>query len=227
VADHVIMLDNYRALDATQRALQIANEARAAATSQTVDSSAYAMRYLPPAPRRLLLPSLHPGATGGGGGGGGYGGGYVKSKTVSKEKVLHGDEELNLLALEQLVEQGQTRAISELLCLLSHPPAQRRLQTLFPAARAAGGQAAGGVAGCGVWMAQLVGEVAAVLQAGDASPAGAATASPRAMLDVLTEWRGEGWQLGSLSLPRKYELAAAINRLRSAAFNQRQSDKCV
>lgn len=202
------MLDSYRVLDATQRAMQIAQDARAAAADFPFDAAAYAMRYSAPVPRRIHLSRLRP-VSGRAGSGGGEG--YAKSKTVSKDKILHGEEELNLLALEQLVEPAQTRAISNLLCLLSSSSAQRHMRGI----------------GCsvgdqvdGVMMAQLLQQVAEGLRTG-----GAHAAASGAMLDVLTDWRGNGgWKVGSLSLPRKFEMGAAINRLRSAVFDQKQSD---
>jgi hypothetical protein len=108
-------------------------------------------------------------------------------KRVARSKALlqYGDTDIDLSAVEQLVEQSQTRAIGDAISTLA-----RDMQ----AAAAAGSPAP---------LRELLDALEARIDAQG--------------LDCLSP----GAHVGTFARPRKFEIAAALNRLRTAQFASR------
>jgi predicted ABC-class ATPase len=113
VADTVIMLDNYRPVDVTARAAELAEPADGQVMTR-------------PGPRRLGQVSFSPPSGGGRGGPGGQGGrvgGGRRGPRPPQAKGLHtirvGDESIDLSAWAQLVDPSQTAAVAAALTQVS------------------------------------------------------------------------------------------------------------
>ncbi|KAJ8611872.1 hypothetical protein CTAYLR_005789 [Chrysophaeum taylorii] len=158
VADAVVVMDAYLPRDATQKAKDLAHD-----------------HSPPPAPRRFFAPrapdlqSLTP---------------RGRCATRTMKTFQYGDNnDVDLSALEQLVEVGQTAAISAAIATVSASSAAPRNRTL----------------------ADLLQDLDRALEAD---------------LDILSP--AHGGLAGDLSRPRLHEIAAALNRLRTARFKQQQ-----
>lgn len=157
VADTVIGLEGFVPWDATERARAIASEHRTERTPEGGDSFGQLRR------RRPLGTSLDPRR----------GKRDVSLRSRGTRSIEFGEDEIDLGAVEQLVDRGQTRAIAEAL--------EFARRTLLEGTR----------------------EVGEVLDAVDAAVAVGG-------LDAIQSRPG-----GDLVRFRRFELAAALNRLRS------------
>lgn len=104
VADTVIHMDHYRALDATARAREVA---RAFPTGRLHEAGG---PFTPPAPRIPLPQSIDPH--------GRRGHGRARVKARETDEIRFGIESIDLQAVEQIVHPSQTRAIGALLARL-------------------------------------------------------------------------------------------------------------
>jgi predicted ABC-class ATPase len=159
VADLVVMLDAYQCLDKTAEAKDIARQF-------STDGSALALARGQPfgaLSRRVL--QAGPLQTAG------------KVVARGKEKIQYGDHDIDLGAVEQLVEVGQTRAIGAAMRLLGNKIGQ-------------GGQAS-------------VRELVEMLEA-----------TMDSAVDGMDALEPNMAAVGNMARPRKFELAAAINRFR-------------
>ncbi|WP_010272860.1 ABC-ATPase domain-containing protein [Paenibacillus senegalensis] len=157
VADRVLMMDNYRAVEVTEEAKRIAE---AGEERQKEGGGRFG-----PLMERIPLPGSFSFERKG------------RDKVDAKglKQVLAGNQSLDLNYLEQLVDPSQTRALAAMLkAVREHTDGKRTLARII----------------------QLV--FAQIEQDG---------------LDGLGEYPGQ--HPGDLALPRRQELAAAINRLRS------------
>lgn len=159
VADTVILMDAYEPYDATERAREVAG---AHPTGRRKEA---AQPLAPPAPRVPLPEGFDA-----------HRGTKEKVKARGFDEILFGREEIDLRAVEQLVEEGQTRAIGALLrhAAKQYMDGRRTLRQALEAALS------------------------------DVDERG---------LDVLSPFPGR--PSGDLARPRIYELAAAVNRLRT------------
>ena len=178
-ADCVIALDCYKVEDVTVRAHEIAAKYH---TFNESDAKLEQEKY-PVVPCRNIL-SLHGSSSGSSSQNRGGDGPRVKTRS------LHGisvdDEELDLNAVEQLVEVSQTRAIAESLLML-----RKKV----------------GVGGPwrGLSLAEIMDRVEGEMDDGGGG------------LDSLVLG---GRKYGNLARPRRFELCAAVNRLRTAEMTQ-------
>ncbi len=97
VADHVIAMRHYRASDVTEEAKKIAHEDGSAREDEVPDV------LHSPAPRHLVASSIDPSR----------GRKSVKISVRGGQRILFGDEELDLRGVSQLVDRAQLRAIGE------------------------------------------------------------------------------------------------------------------
>jgi predicted ABC-class ATPase len=157
IADHVIMMDEYRAIDVTARAQAIAREHDE--RQREADS-----RFAYPAPR-VPLPasfrSLHKGR--------------ARVEAKGRETILVGEERIDLSSVAQLVDESQSRAIAEMLWRIASAADGRKT------------------------LSQLLEQLFADIESKG--------------LDSVSRYFGS--HPGDLALPRPYEVAAALNRLRS------------
>ncbi|WP_126427272.1 ABC-ATPase domain-containing protein [Brevibacillus marinus] len=157
IADHVIMMDEYRAIDVTARAQAIAREH--GERQREADS-----RFAYPAPRMPLpasFRSLHKGR--------------ARVEAKGRETILVGEERIDLSSVAQLVDESQSRAIAEMLWRIASAADGRKT------------------------LSQLLEQLFADIESKG--------------LDSVSRYFGS--HPGDLALPRPYEVAAALNRLRS------------
>ena len=172
LADTVLVLDSYRVHDATSRAHDIARRHEEATAGRILPRERL-VRYPPVSPRVLRrVASEHSGGRGL----------ELRAKTKGTFQIALGHELLDVHALEQLVEESQTRAIAHALTTLQGCLASGRWK--------------------GLSMCKILESVEQEID--------------RSGLDWLTH----GNPLGNLARPRRYEIAAAINRVRTAQFVQ-------
>lgn len=162
VANHVIMFDSYRCMDKTAEAKAIVQQFEGANTGPA-----------PPLPfgalsRRVVQPGSAL-QTGG------------KVTARGKAKISYGDHEIDLGAVEQLVEVGQTRAIGAAMRLLGEKVARE------------GGKAT---------VRELVEAVEALVDGA---------------VDGMDGLEPNMAAVGNMARPRRFELAAALNRCRALA----------
>lgn len=158
IADTVIMMESYRPSDVTQEAHQIA---RTMDHHRQVEGGD---RFGPIIPRKIQPKSLDAKK-----------GQKEKLKSHGVDRILYGGYEIDLTAIEQLVDPSQTRAIAEMIRYLSKNDFNEK-QTLREA-------------------------IDALYETIDQKG-----------LDVISPFSGQ--HPGDLAYPRKFELAAAINRFR-------------
>ncbi|KAL0587571.1 hypothetical protein ABG067_002867 [Albugo candida] len=159
VADQVIMMDSYRPIDVTERAKKIAQDQCQISQSKKFGSITH------------RIPSSH----------GFRPNGKILTRTL--HRIQFGSVDLELGALEQLVEIGQTRAIADTIVTLSSwMDGQRTLNQLLESFEE--------------------------------------EAEKNQSLDFVSSLRKPGFY----TRPRRLELAAAINRLRTAAFQQQRCE---
>ena len=170
VADAVIELKGYRALDATERARAIPKPAplsgeREEATPQTE----------PLAPPRVRIPLAE-----------GFdarrGRREVKLSSRGLEEIVYGTTEIDLRAVEQLFDPSQTRAIAGAL----HLAAERFIDGRRP-------------------LCEVLDGLERALDGEDGFPG----------LDGLDPFHRPGRHPGALARPRRFEIAAALNRMRT------------
>ncbi|UFJ42766.1 ABC-ATPase domain-containing protein [Brevibacillus humidisoli] len=157
IADRVIMMDEYKAIDVTGEAKAIARE-----NDDRKREGGSDFGQLTP---RVPLPGSFPLDRRG----------RDRVDAKGRETILLGDQRIDLSAVEQLVDQSQTYAIAEML---------RHI-----ASRADGRMT----------LAQLIGQLFDQIEADG--------------LESISRYVGR--HPGDLALPRRFEVAAAINRLRS------------
>jgi predicted ABC-class ATPase len=155
-ADTVIQMQDYLPHDVTEQAQRIAAEH---GTHRQAEAETALAR---PEPRRLTPASVDPTA----------GKGKSRIKARGREALVFGNDDIDLRAVEQIVDTSQVRAIGTLLALLGN----------------AGSQGADPVA----WLTRIL------------------EADSLADVVALPE--------GDLARPRRIEVMAALNRLRSARF---------
>ncbi|TDH74272.1 hypothetical protein CCR75_006349 [Bremia lactucae] len=155
VADHVIMMDSYEPRDVTVEAKRIASEHRE--VSQIADFGNLQSR----------IPSRH--------------GFEINGKVVSRglDKIQYGEVDLDLSAVEQIVEASQVRAIADAI---------QKARSLMDSKRT---------------LNEILDELEREI-------------NQMGSLDVV----GSHKKFGFYTRPRKLELAAAINRLRTATMTQ-------
>lgn len=158
VADTVIMMDEYRPVDVTAAAKEIA---RSQAQNRTREGgSAFGEATL----RRLSGKGFDP-----------QKGRKEKADAKGLHTILFGTTSVDLSGLEQLVDTSQTRAVAEMMRLIGkRADGEKELKALID---------------------ELYREI------------------EEKGLDVISPFRGQ--HPGDLALPRKLELAGAINRLRT------------
>ncbi len=167
VADTVILMQDYHAYDATERARQVA---AAFPTGRRVESPAPFDQLVP----RVLLPeSIDPSR----------GRREFRVEAKSAELLLIGTTPIELWAVEQLVDPSQARAIGYALCVLGEHYADGR-KTL----------------------PELLDRLEQLLDTGG--------------LEALSPFARHGHHPGNLARPRRYEIAAALNRLRTVRMRQ-------
>lgn len=159
VADTVIMMDEYRAIEVTEHARKIAGE-HVSHRRQEATRAIGGLRARVPHPD-----SFDPSR-----------GGRTKLSARGLDEVVYGTHEVNLHAVEQLVDLSQTRAVAEAIHYASRKYCDGKRD--IPAI------------------------IDLVLK--DVALKG---------LDVISPYYGQ--HPGDLALPRKHEIAAVINRLRS------------
>ncbi|KAI8472241.1 MAG: hypothetical protein J3K34DRAFT_213442 [Monoraphidium minutum] len=175
LADTVICMDSYSALDFTDRAHAIAAAHAAAASAAAPPPDAAAggggarIEGYGPVPRRLPA-ALHPEGPDG-----------LKVAARAVGLISYGTQDIQLAAVEQLVDRSQTRAVAD------------ALKWLHARINAANGGGGGGRRS----LVQLLDELEAAID-----EKGLDALSPRQLL-------------GSYARPRRFEVAAALNRLRS------------
>ncbi|CAK0781040.1 hypothetical protein CVIRNUC_005266 [Coccomyxa viridis] len=167
VSDAVVCMDNYGCRDVTAEALAIDKRFGASAAAQG-SSAAYGSVT----PRCPI--SIYPGSPAE----------RVKCTARQTDLIQYGDENLDLSAVEQLVEKSQTRAIADALNLLRLWLGQQQHQ--------------------GKTIAELLQHLEQELDSKG--------------LDMLAP----SLRPGNLARPRTFEVAAALNRLRSVRMRQRQ-----
>lgn len=158
VADTIIRMDRYRALEVTA-------EARRVAAALPTGRMPEAETPLQPPPPRVPLPeSVDPRR-----------GQRVKVRARGTDEIAFGEEDIDLYAVEQVIHPAQTRAIAAILRFLREAEMDGRtsLRPLLDHA-----------------MARL----------------------EREGLDLLSPY---GTPVGDLALPRRFEVGAALNRLRT------------
>ncbi|KAK7194566.1 mitochondrial RNA binding complex 1 subunit [Novymonas esmeraldas] len=136
MADVVLVLNSYKVTDATAQAKQIvargmsnSNGGGGAAAGELLGSAAppaTSAFHLPPQRRFVYADTFGAlkGQGGGGGGGAHYQRGYgghdrgIKTSGVGLERIRMADEEINIALVEQLVEEGQLNAIAQCLAMM-------------------------------------------------------------------------------------------------------------
>jgi predicted ABC-class ATPase len=166
-ADHVILMREYRPVDATADARAIAERHVSGRRRETTAP-------LGPVTQRVPLPESFDASRGRR---------EVKIDARALDLLLYGREPIDLRGVEQLVDRSQTRAIGNAI----HLATQRFMD----------GEAT----------------LRAVLDALDAL-------LDAEGLDVLDPFHRPGRHPGDLARPRRFEIAAAINRLRSLRMRQ-------
>lgn len=111
VADLVIGMDNYRAADLTEAARLVADRIPTQRKIESGDSFGVIRR------RKLFVKSLDPGR----------GKKSVSVKTRKTDSIGFGREEIDLSAVDQLVDNGQLRAIAEAIIYIRRDPKSREL----------------------------------------------------------------------------------------------------
>jgi predicted ABC-class ATPase len=109
--------------------------------------------------------------------------------------ILYGTQAIDLSQVEQLVDPSQTRAIALMMQELAkqmdkRPGPEKQLQKQMPKHAGEGGE---------LTLSEQIGRLYEKIAAHG--------------LDILSQYRGK--HPGDLALPRKFELAAAVNRLRT------------
>ncbi|KAL6062562.1 Isopentenyldiphosphate delta-isomerase [Balamuthia mandrillaris] len=193
VADNVIMMESYVPVDATARAKEIAATVR---TNREEEGGAVSIFYVPIpnlikqnkglhfgsiTARAPILSSI----------GEALKGGQDKVKVASLSTILFGEVELDLSAVEQIVEKSQTRAIADALRNFYY---QRSSTPTSSSSSSAASWAT---------LKELVEGLARAFDSADG-------------LDVLDMRR----RMGNYSRPRTFEIAAALNRLRTLQVRQ-------
>ncbi|KAL6047018.1 ATPase [Balamuthia mandrillaris] len=174
VADNVIMMESYVPIDATARAKEIA------ATIRTNREEEGGLHFGSITARAPILSSI----------GEALKGGQDKVKVASLSTILFGEVELDLSAVEQIVEKSQTRAIADALRNFYYQRNSTPTTSSSPAASWA-------------TLKELVEGLARAFDSADG-------------LDVLDMRR----RMGNYSRPRTFEIAAALNRLRTLQVSQ-------
>jgi predicted ABC-class ATPase len=167
VADRVIMLRDYRALDVTA-------EARDVARANVSDRRAEALTPMEPPIPRLPRPESFDASRGRR---------DVKIDAKGLDQLLYGSDPIDLRAVEQLVDRSQTRAVG----LAIHLAVQRFMRD-------------------GTTLAQVLDQLDAFFDTDG--------------LDALDPFHRPGEHPGNLARPRRFEIAAAINRLRTLRIDQ-------
>ena len=162
VADRVIRLCDYHVEDVTSEAHEIALRQPTGRRSEATAPLAAVAARIP------LATSFDPSR----------GRRYIKLDAPSLRAIRFGREDIDLQAVEQLVDRSQTRAIAAALHLAS----QRFMD----------GETT---------LAEILDQLDALLD--------------EAGLDVLDPFHQPGRHPGRLARPRRFEVAAAVNRLRS------------
>ena len=107
VADHVLVMDSYQCLDATEKAKRIVANSSAAAGEKGAASSSlstHGNKFQPlQGTRTINGPAFVPNG---------------KVKTVRQDQISYNDTDLDLKCLEQLVTKAQTMAIASALQIL-------------------------------------------------------------------------------------------------------------
>ncbi|WP_028986384.1 ABC-ATPase domain-containing protein [Thermicanus aegyptius] len=159
VADTVILMDEYKAYDVTQKAKEVAGRLKSTRKPETTSP----LHLTPRIPLPESFSALRKGRE--------------KAEAKGIFTILLGEERIDLSYCEQLVDESQTRAIANLLRLLGE---EREV---------------------GRWeMNRLLVEVEKRLQ--------------EKGLEVLSPYP-PGKHPGDMALPRRFEIAMAVNRLRS------------
>jgi predicted ABC-class ATPase len=106
VADHVLVMDSYRCIDATIRAKEIvAQTTQPAPPVSTMERSTLPVMFAPPQKRYPILPKLQcPG----------------KIKILAPNIISYGDMEIDLSMTEQIISKHQANAIGRILQYLSN-----------------------------------------------------------------------------------------------------------
>uniref|UniRef100_A0A1D2A4R6 Isopentenyl-diphosphate delta-isomerase n=1 Tax=Auxenochlorella protothecoides TaxID=3075 RepID=A0A1D2A4R6_AUXPR len=170
VADTVLCMEEYEVRDVTEQAKRIATEFAAAEGGAGREEGRPPREWSAPPPRRLAgLAAAASGAP------------RLKLKTRAKGSLTLDDEEVDLSAVEQLVEISQTRAVGESL---------RWAARMLPQ-------------GPALTLPQMLDRLDAEMD--------------QEGLDAITH---SGEPAGDLARPRRFEIAAAINRWRSAHLEQ-------
>lgn len=167
VADCVIMMDEYRPIDVTHKAKEIARRFRTNRKSEGGESFGNIIERIP------IPSSINPKK-----------GSKVKVRAKGLRYIQFGRESIDLSFLEQLVDESQTRAIGDFLYY---------------------GLAKGYING-----EKTIKEIINLIVK-DIKKNG---------LDVLSPFRGE--HPGEYAMPREFEIAGALNRLRTLRVRQRR-----
>ena len=164
IADTVIMMDAYRALDVTGKARMVAHQ------YPTGRETGARGTFRLPAPRIPVPGSFDP-----------YRGRRVKIQPRGTRALVFGDTTVLLDDMEQLVDEGQTRAIGELIHHIAqnYVDGERRLRDILD---------------------EALDEVA------------------KKGLTLLSPYHGQ--PEGTYAMPRIFELAGAVNRMRTLRVRQ-------
>ena len=173
LASTVLMLDSYKIHDATSQAHEIAKRYNEASSKFQLSKIRNNKILCYPVIRARILSHVLNGSRH-----------EARIRTRGKSQISVDEETLDLNAVEQLVEESQTRTIAYALSTL-----HRYISN-------------------GKWKALPLEKIVEILEM-EIDTSG---------LDYLTE----GTPLGNLARPRRYEIVAAISRLRSAKFSQLQ-----
>lgn len=165
VADTVIMMDSYLPFLVTEKAKEIIQDRKDLRTAETPDP-------FKPITRRVPLPSsINP-----------YRGGRKKVRSRGLDNIIFGFYDIDLSAVEQIVDTSQVNAISDIIIYALGKKYIDGKNTITTAL-------------------DLVFK--------DIEKSG---------LDTISDFRGQ--HPGSYALPRKFEVAAAVNRLRTLKILQ-------
>jgi predicted ABC-class ATPase len=162
VADRVIRLRDYQAADVTDEAREIARTHPTGRRSEATSALGEVTQRIP------LATSFDPS----------HGRKAVKLTAPSRHEIRFGRDDIDLSAVEQLVDRSQTRAIAASL----HLAAQRLMND-------------------DATLSEILDRLTALLD--------------EAGLDILDPFHQPGHHPGRLARPRRFEIAAAINRYRS------------
>lgn len=160
VADRVIMLDAYRVLDVTEKAHQIAQSNALIAADKAPQSY---IQESPRAPGKRILSGQR-------------GKNPFKFDVRDVHQLRYGEHDIDLSAVEQLIDAGQTRCIAWFIHYFSQHFAANQQDVVH-----------------------MVEEIYKLVEQNG--------------LDLLTDFK-----IGSLALPRKFEVLAAINRIREGEW---------